>query len=264
MDIFDGEQGEPIITHKRTFIGSISLRNALKCIAKYAFQLNPYPVVLTIENHVGLIQQRIMADIFTNILGDMLYIPEDGISSRPLPSPSQLKNKILLRGKTSSILTQINKSISDNVKDEDDPDTAEEKKLPRSPIDPTFGKLIALPSVKLTSNFYQDIKDHPTNGSPSISESKVLIYLEAAAPIAAYTATRMVKSYPKGIRQDSSNMSPMPSWVCGIQSVAMNCQTCDEDMDLVNGLFSINGNIGYVLKPQLLLDGIGMRSFNFT
>lgn len=36
-------------------------------------------------------------------------------------------------------------------------------------------------------------------------------------------------------------------------------QTCGEDMDLVNGLFSINGNCGYVLKPKLLLDGIDPR-----
>jgi phosphatidylinositol phospholipase C delta len=39
----------------------------------------------------------------------------------------------------------------------------------------------------------------------------------------------------------------------------MNMQTCGEDMDLVNGLFSINGNCGYVLKPKTLLDGVDPR-----
>jgi hypothetical protein len=76
----------------------------LKCIAQYAFQVNPYPVILTLENHVGLVQQRIMVDIFKDILGDKLYIPPDELPSKPLPSPNQLKNKILLRGKTSAIL----------------------------------------------------------------------------------------------------------------------------------------------------------------
>lgn len=50
------------------------------------------------------------------------------------------------------------------------------------------------------------------NGSPSLSESKVAVYLEAEAPIFSYTSSRIIKSYPKGIRQDSSNMNPIPSW----------------------------------------------------
>lgn len=57
----------------------------------------------------------------------------------------------------------------------------------------------------------------PLNGSPSLSESKVLTYLESGMSIAPYTATRLIKSYPKGIRQDSSNMNPMLSWIGGIQ-----------------------------------------------
>lgn len=99
----------------------------------------------------------------------------------------------------------------------------------------------------------------PLNGSPSLSESKVQAYLDAGAPIATYTAKRFVKSYPKGIRQDSSNMHPVPSWICGIQSVAMNMQTAGTDMDIVNGMFSINGKTGFVLKPKVLLDGLDPR-----
>lgn len=75
--------------------------------------------------------------------------------------------------------------------------------------------------------------------------------------LATYTAERFVKAYPKGIRQDSSNMDPMPSWVCGIQSVAMNMQTSGEYLDLVYGLFRVNGNCGYVLKPEILRNGLG-------
>lgn len=84
----------------------------------------------------------------------------------------------------------------------------------------------------------------------------------AEAPISTYTTKRLIKSYPRGIRQDSSNMNPMPSWICGIQAVAMNLQTVGEEMDIVNGLFSINGNCGYVLKPKVLLDGIDPRTFS--
>lgn len=58
---------EPQITHKRTFISSITLRNALKCIVQYAFERSPYPLILTLENHVGFAQQPVMADIFVEV-----------------------------------------------------------------------------------------------------------------------------------------------------------------------------------------------------
>lgn len=66
VDVHDGAD-EPMITHKLTLVTSISLRDALKCIAQYAFQLNPFPVILTVENHVGPVQQRMMADIFVEV-----------------------------------------------------------------------------------------------------------------------------------------------------------------------------------------------------
>ncbi|KAF7639855.1 Phosphoinositide phospholipase C [Meloidogyne graminicola] len=194
IDIFDGENGEPQITHKHTFIAPISLRNVLICIKQYAFVQSPFPVILTIENHVSYLQQREMAEIFKQILGDHLYIPSlpQQHSSPPLPSPNKLKNKFLL---------------------------------------------------------------HPSNASPSLSERKVQTFLDSNVPLALYTSTRIVKSFPSGIRQDSSNIDPMESWICGIQLAAMNFQTCDEELDVNKGFFSINGNIGYILKPKILLDG---------
>ncbi|KAI6175418.1 Phosphoinositide phospholipase C [Aphelenchoides bicaudatus] len=250
LDVFDGDHGEPQITHKRTFISSITLRNALKCIVQYAFERSPFPLILTLENHVGPAQQPVMADIFVEILGDKLFIPDANFGSKPLPSPNELKNKILLRGK-----------VFPNSTNEEDPENPEERLSPRETAVPDLGKLIALPSVKLTDNLYADMQDHPSNGSPSLSESKVVTYLEAGAPITTYTTTHLIKSYPRGLRQDSSNMNPMASWISGIQAVAMNMQTCAEDMDIVNGLFSINGNCGYVLKPKVLLDGIDPRIY---
>lgn len=95
------------------------------------------------------------------------------------------------------------------------------------------------------------------DGSASLSESKVVSYMEGGFSLAAYTSKRFVKSFPKGLRQDSSNMDPVPSWICGVQCVAMNMQTADEYLDLVNGLFKVNGNCGYVLKPDALINGLG-------
>lgn len=35
-------------------------------------------------------------------------------------------------------------------------------------------------------------------------------------------------------------------------------------MDLVNGLFRVNGNCGYVLKPEVLRNGLGRRLFTIV
>ncbi|KAK6056391.1 Phosphatidylinositol-specific phospholipase C, X domain protein [Cooperia oncophora] len=67
LDLFDGDHGEPVITHKRTLIEPITLRNALEAIKRCAFETTPYPVILTVENHVGLVQQRVMVDVFQEV-----------------------------------------------------------------------------------------------------------------------------------------------------------------------------------------------------
>ncbi|VDM75050.1 unnamed protein product [Strongylus vulgaris] len=152
VDLFDGEHGEPIITHKRTLIDPITLRNALEAIKRCAFESTPYPVILTIENHVGLVQQRVMVDVFQEVLGDLLYIPHPRSSQIDLPSPNELKKKVLLRGK------KLGESgdVPDDVDEEDVP--AKGKGPHTVPLDPAFSALIALPSVKLSQNIYGDIQ----------------------------------------------------------------------------------------------------------
>ena len=70
------------------------------------------------------------------------------------------------------------------------------------------------------------------------------------------------RSFPLGLRTDSSNMDPTKSWGAGVQMAALNLQTtsCRMDAhgtDVVGGLatqlhyalFELNGGHGYVLKP---------------
>ncbi len=58
------------------------------------------------------------------------------------------------------------------------------------------------------------------NASASLSESSVEEYISDKMhrlSLVTYSSQRLVKSYPKGLRQDSSNMNPVISWCCGIQ-----------------------------------------------
>ncbi|GMT24345.1 hypothetical protein PFISCL1PPCAC_15642 [Pristionchus fissidentatus] len=252
LDLFDGEAGQPVITHKRTLIQPITLRDTLHAILKRAFVTSPFPVILTLENHVSLPQQKVMADLFQEILGEHLYIPDKDSSKKSLPSPSDLKKKFLLRGK------KLDSEPDDEEEEEENGVGSIQKSLA---IHPSLSQLISLPSVKLTSNMYADLKIHPRDGSASLSETKVDTLFEANAPLASYSAQRFVKSYPKGLRQDSSNMFPLNSWLQGVQAVALNFQTADDALDVNQGLFRVNSNCGYVLKPDFLLKGIDARKY---
>ena len=90
LDCWNGDDGLPIIYHGHTLTTKISFREVVVAIRKSAFVASPYPVILSIENHCSVAQQKKMAAIFLEVLGDYLVTSpyEEGETS--LPSPSQL------------------------------------------------------------------------------------------------------------------------------------------------------------------------------
>uniref|UniRef100_A0A2R8PI73 Phosphoinositide phospholipase C n=1 Tax=Callithrix jacchus TaxID=9483 RepID=A0A2R8PI73_CALJA len=100
VDCWDGPDGEPIVHHGYTLTSKILFKDVIETINKYAFIKNEYPVILSIENHCSVIQQKKMAQYLTGILGDKLDL--SSVSSEDattLPSPQMLKGKILVKGK---------------------------------------------------------------------------------------------------------------------------------------------------------------------
>lgn len=75
----------------------------VESISENAFKTSPYPVILSIENHCSLGQQSKMAQIFINTFGEKLvtkFLFESDYSDEPrLPSPNQLKYRILIKNK---------------------------------------------------------------------------------------------------------------------------------------------------------------------
>nr|XP_058921450.1 1-phosphatidylinositol 4,5-bisphosphate phosphodiesterase eta-2 [Kogia breviceps] len=100
VDCWDGPEGEPIVHHGYTLTSKILFKDVIETINKYAFAKNEYPVILSIENHCSVVQQKKMAQYLTDILGDKLDL--SSVSSEDatmLPSPQMLKGKILVKGK---------------------------------------------------------------------------------------------------------------------------------------------------------------------
>lgn len=110
MDIYDGDQ-EPMVFHGKSFTSKVSLREVCQAILKYGFVASPYPIIISAEIHCSIGQQDLIATIMMEIFAEKLVrMPMDGeneknglvitskkIEVKELPSPEQLKGKILLK-----------------------------------------------------------------------------------------------------------------------------------------------------------------------
>lgn len=56
-----------------------------------------YPVILSIEDHCSVVQQRNMATNFKKVFGDLLLTKPVDNNADELPSPYQLRRKILIK-----------------------------------------------------------------------------------------------------------------------------------------------------------------------
>ncbi|XP_073667461.1 1-phosphatidylinositol 4,5-bisphosphate phosphodiesterase beta-4-like isoform X2 [Paramisgurnus dabryanus] len=133
LDCWDGkgEDQEPIITHGKAMCTDILFKDVIQAIKETAFVTSQYPVILSFENHCSKTQQYKMAKYCEEIFGDLLLrqplegfpvrdllFPRTQIQPRPalastenvtqsanleagqpLPSPNDLKHKILIKNK---------------------------------------------------------------------------------------------------------------------------------------------------------------------
>ena len=99
VDCWDGGDSygeEPIIYHGWTMTSKILFKDVIQdAIKKYAFFKSDYPLILSIENHCSIEYQDKMASHMEEILGDMLYNEKVDESLEALPSPEDLKGKVL-------------------------------------------------------------------------------------------------------------------------------------------------------------------------
>uniref|UniRef100_A0A6I8NFT0 1-phosphatidylinositol 4,5-bisphosphate phosphodiesterase gamma n=1 Tax=Ornithorhynchus anatinus TaxID=9258 RepID=A0A6I8NFT0_ORNAN len=99
LDCWDGPDGKPIIYHGWTRTTKIKFDDVVQAIKDHAFVTSDFPVILSIEEHCCVEQQRHMAKVFKEVFGDALLVRPTEASADQLPSPTQLKEKIIIKHK---------------------------------------------------------------------------------------------------------------------------------------------------------------------
>jgi uncharacterized membrane protein YgcG len=123
LDIWDGpavtdnktggggkQQLIPVIWHGHTMTTKIFFSDIIQCVKVFLnFHPTEYPIILSFENHCSIPYQKVLAEELIRILGDSLYIPTEASLNGKLPSPLQLRGRVVIKGrrpnkKSSSII----------------------------------------------------------------------------------------------------------------------------------------------------------------
>ncbi|KAF2483934.1 phosphoinositide phospholipase C [Neohortaea acidophila] len=99
IDCWDGENGRPMVTHGRTMTTKVPFEDCVSTIAKYAFHSSPYPLIVSLEVHCNAEQQKTMVDHMLKYWKTMLVTEALSANTQILPTPEELKSRILLKVK---------------------------------------------------------------------------------------------------------------------------------------------------------------------
>ncbi|OCT61993.1 inactive phospholipase C-like protein 2 [Xenopus laevis] len=270
--VWDGPDNEPLIYLSLSVVSQVSFRSVINVIDKYAFETSDYPLLICLVVHCSVKQQRLMAHCLKEVLGDKLYHFPPCSKESYMPSPEQLKGKILIKGKK---LSQEHSDSEGDVTDEDE--GMEIARRLGNDGEEHLGetghrKLRLCKELSDLVNLCQSVefRDFETSRS-SQKYWQVCSFNEVTASrfsneypeeFVRYNKKFLSRVYPSSRRIDDSNMNPQDFWKCGCQIVAMNFQTPGLMMDLNTGWFRQNGNCGYVLRPAIMREEVSYFSAN--
>ncbi|XP_017063656.1 1-phosphatidylinositol 4,5-bisphosphate phosphodiesterase gamma-1 [Drosophila eugracilis] len=112
LDCWNGPDNLPYIFHGHTMTSKIKFMDVIKTIKDHAFTSSEYPVILSIEQNCSLEQQRNMAQALIEVFGDMLLTQPCDRNEQHLPSPYQLRRKIILKHKKLPQFDDLSNGIS--------------------------------------------------------------------------------------------------------------------------------------------------------
>ncbi|XP_071341215.1 1-phosphatidylinositol 4,5-bisphosphate phosphodiesterase delta-1a isoform X2 [Trachinotus anak] len=262
LDCWDGANGEPVIYHGYTLTSKVLFKDVIKAIKEYAFKTSDYPVILSLENHCTVDQQKVMAHHLISILGEALVTkPLGKTMPTHFPSPEELKGKFLIKGKRLNKLDVVftgNSTIEeDTVSEEDEAADCKENEQKSKPKKSKIKLAKELSDIiiyckSVHFNGFEHAKDNQAfYEMSSFKESKAFNLADTSATAYMHhNMDKLSRIYPAGSRTDSSNYNPVPMWNVGCQIVALNFQTPSKEMHLNQGRFLPNGFCGYILKPE--------------
>lgn len=277
VDVWDGEDDEPIVCAGHTLSPPLVFHCVLEAIGRFAFVASDYPLILSLENHCSLRQQKVMLKHLLRILGDKLYRDEPREGDPYLPSPQALKHRILLKGKKLGSCSgteegevseedegaeMVRKMKATNSGDKEQKNATLNASVQASPQKTPLKKFKLLKElsdlVTLCSSIrFVDFQTSSKSQKPwemcSLHEALALrLAGEHPGEFVNHNKHFLTRVYPSPMRVDSSNMNPLDLWKCGCQLVSMNFQTAGLMMDLTAAWFRQNGNCGYVLRPAIM------------
>ncbi|KAJ5833803.1 hypothetical protein N7474_002114 [Penicillium riverlandense] len=100
IDCWDGADGRPIVSHGRTMTTSVLFADCITVINRYAFISYDFPLILSLEVHCNPEQQIAMVKIMKDTFKDQLILEPLMTNCFILPSPEDLKGRILVKVKT--------------------------------------------------------------------------------------------------------------------------------------------------------------------
>ncbi|EOA28382.1 hypothetical protein CARUB_v10024587mg [Capsella rubella] len=283
LDLWPNSTGTDInVLHGRTLTTPVPLIKCLKSIRDYAFSSSPYPVIITLEDHLTSDLQAKVAEMATQIFGQMLYYPESD-SLEEFPSPASLLHRIIISTKPpkeylesrNPIVKQKDNNVSPSSEDET-PRTEEVQTLESMLFDqdcesksdsdqedeeasedqkPAYKRLITIHAGKPKGAVKEEMKAVVDKVRRlSLSEQELDRTCSSnSQDVVRFTQRNLLRIYPKGTRFNSSNYKPLIGWTHGAQMIAFNMQGYGKSLWLMHGMFRANGGCGYVKKPNFLM-----------
>ncbi|XP_064943939.1 phosphoinositide phospholipase C 2 isoform X2 [Musa acuminata AAA Group] len=99
LDLWPNETNNNVnVLHGRTLTSPVKLIKCLRSIKEHAFEASPYPVIITLEDHLTPNLQAKAAKMLTKTFGNILYTPTLE-SLEVFPSPEELKMRIMISTK---------------------------------------------------------------------------------------------------------------------------------------------------------------------
>ncbi|KAL3479756.1 PLC-like phosphodiesterase [Aspergillus californicus] len=114
IDCWDGADGRPIVSHGRTLTTSVLFADCVTVINRYAFFSCDFPLIISLEVHCNPEQQFAMVKIMKDTFGDQLILEPLLTNSFILPSPEELKRRILIKVKTCDETPAITRQDTSN------------------------------------------------------------------------------------------------------------------------------------------------------